>query len=432
MNNLDMIQNSIDYIEDNLKTEITAQELAERANFSLFHYYRLFQSAVGMSVMQYIGRRKLLHAIHEIGYGGKNTDVALEYGFDTYSGFYKAFLREFGYTPKQFLKKYRLNKPYKIYLLKEECIMITHKRIRQILKYWRLEKEAMQDIFYDNGERNEHAFYVGNDYVIKIFANLGTLKKHIDISKSLENCGLSAATPMKTIDGREFIEDGALYFILTKRLQGQRIKAVNMYDEDYKGKARFIGEILGQLSLALSKVDAVVNEKNIYEAVMTWALPKVKEMVGMSDKLCKSLSEDFYKIYINLPMQIIHRDPNPSNIILGEDNWGFIDFELSEKNIRIFDPCYVATAILSESFDENDEIKLSKWIEIYKNIIYGYDNVVKLSIEEWTAIPYVILCNQLICCAWFYEQEKHQNIFHKNIEITKWICAKFEDLVIKE
>lgn len=37
---------------------------------------------------------------------------------------------------------------------------------------------------------------------------------------------------------------------------------------------------------------------------------------------------------------------------------GFIDFELSERNIRIFDPCYASTANLSESFDENDFHKL--------------------------------------------------------------------------
>ena len=56
--NLTIIQKSIDYIEDNLKTDITAKELSEMAGFSMFHYYRLFQSAVGLPVMQYITRRR--------------------------------------------------------------------------------------------------------------------------------------------------------------------------------------------------------------------------------------------------------------------------------------------------------------------------------------------------------------------------------------
>ena len=50
------IQESLDYIEDHLKSPITATELCGQAGYSLFHYYRLFQSAVGMSVMQYSQR----------------------------------------------------------------------------------------------------------------------------------------------------------------------------------------------------------------------------------------------------------------------------------------------------------------------------------------------------------------------------------------
>jgi len=107
-----IMQESLDYIEDNIKCEISAQELSERAGFSLFHYYRLFQTAVGMPVMQYILRRRLLNAIYEIGQGKKMIEVALAYGFETHAGFYKAFVRELGCTPTQYLKKGKVNKPY--------------------------------------------------------------------------------------------------------------------------------------------------------------------------------------------------------------------------------------------------------------------------------------------------------------------------------
>ncbi|MFQ6829424.1 MAG: AraC family transcriptional regulator, partial [Acutalibacter sp.] len=126
-----------------------------------------------------------------------------------------------------------------------------------------------------------------------------------------------------------------------------------------------------------------------------------------------------------------HRDPNPSNMILAEDTWGFIDFDLSERNIRIFDPCYAATAILSESFDENKPEKLAQWIGIYKNIMYGYDSVAKLSANEIKAIPYVLLFNQLICCAWLSEQEKYTNIFQVNKKMTTWICVNFDALMLE-
>lgn len=431
MGSRDSIQSSIDYIEKNLKAEISVQELAEQANFSIFHYYRLFQMAVGIPVMQYITRRKLLHAIYEISCGSKIIETALDYGFDTYAGFYKAFKRELGYSPKQFLKNNKVNKPYRINLLQEEPIMMTHKRISELLTNWNMQNETIKDIFYESGERNEHAWYIGESYVIKVFANLGNLKNCMNISKSLEKLGVSALIPIETIDGREMIEDGALYFVLSKRLQGTPIKAVNIYEGDYKDKARFVGEIIGQLSLALAKVDAVVNDVNIYDSVKNWALPKVKEMFNIPESFWKDAMECYGMLYSTLPKQIIHRDPNPSNIIMAEDRWGFIDFDLSERNIRIFDPCYATTAILSESFDENNPEKLARWIEIYKNIIYGYDSVAKLSANEIKAIPYVILSNQLICCACLSAQEKYSNVFLVNQKMTKWICEHFDKLMIE-
>ena len=97
MDNRTVIQQGLDYIEDNLQAEITAAELAEMAHISLFHYYRLFQQATGLPVMQYILRRRLLHGVYAIREGSSKTDAALRFGFDTYAGFYKAFCREFGY-----------------------------------------------------------------------------------------------------------------------------------------------------------------------------------------------------------------------------------------------------------------------------------------------------------------------------------------------
>ena len=92
-------------MSENLKAEITVQELAETAGFSIYHYYKVFQTAVGIPVMQYIQRRRLLNAIYDIRQGNQMTATALSYGFDTFAGFYKAFKREFGYTPSQFLEK---------------------------------------------------------------------------------------------------------------------------------------------------------------------------------------------------------------------------------------------------------------------------------------------------------------------------------------
>lgn len=429
MNQIEMIQSSIDYIEENLKTEITASELADQAGFSVFHFYRLFQAETGMPIMQYILHRRLLNGIYEIAQGRKKINVAQEYGFDTYAGFYKAFQREIGFTPASFLENYNVLKPYPIRLKKEKHIMVTHKKIGEILRHWNLEKEAITDVYYEgSGNRNENAYYIGDKHVLKVTANLGKLKKYLELTSAIEKVGLSTATFVKTVQDEVYVKEGELYFYLTKRVKGRQILPGEMYQDDYKEKARFVGEIVGQLHLALMQIEAAVEENNLVETVKKWALPKAKEVMELSQEFCVQYEEKLAKLYEKLPKQIIHRDPNPGNIIRTEEKWGFIDFELSERNVRIYDPCYVATAILSESFVENNVNKLERWKEIYKNIIYGYDSVVKLTEEEYEAIPYVLLANQFVCVAWFSEQEKYRDIFETNKKMTKWLIEHLEEL----
>ena len=245
------IQDSLDYIEDNLKTPITATELSEQAGYSLFHYYRLFQSAVGMSVMQYVLRRRLIHAIYEIRCGCKRIDVILEYGFDTYAGFYKAFRREFDGTPSTFIKKGRANRPYKLNLFKEDY-MVSHKKVLDVLKQWKLENESISDVYHEsNGEKSNRAFYIGKDYILKISKNFDEVKNAIALCNAIKGTGLCISSPIKTTDGRAYVQDGEMFFYLTRRISGTQMIAHDFYEGDYVAKARFVGEIIGQLHLIL-------------------------------------------------------------------------------------------------------------------------------------------------------------------------------------
>ena len=428
----ELIQESLNYIEDNLKTEISAQELCDKAGFSLFHYYRLFQSAVGMPVMQYILRRRLLHAIYEISLGKKMADVCLDYGFETHAGFYKAFVREFGQTPTQFLKAYKVKKPYRLNIIREEHIMITHKKITELLKNWGLEKEPVTDVIYEQtGNRNENAFYVGEKYVIKFSTNLAKITNNISISKALDKVGLLVALPVETMEGKEYVADGEVYYCLYKRIDGKQMNPGKLGTSDYAVKARFIGEIVGWLDLALEEVDVLAEEADMYAGVMNWAIPQLKDELNLDKSFVKNYEETFGELYQKLPKQIIHRDPNPGNIILSEDKWGFIDFELSERNVRVFDPCYAATAILSETYVANDVHKMEEWVEIYQEILCGYDAVVKLTEEEKKAIPYVVISNQLLALAWFAGQERYKDIYEINCKMTEWILANFEKLQVE-
>ena len=425
MENIEIIQNSIDYIEENLKSELTVEELADNSGFSLFHYYRIFQSEVGMPVMQYILLRKLKNAIYEISCGKKAIDIALDYGFETYAGFFKAFKREFGVAPTQYLKKHTVKKPHKVILKQEEHIMISHKKIRKILTNWNLTDASILDIYHEgSGIKLENAWYINENLVFKADKSLIRLKNHIKISKALSKAGFDAAAPMKTCSGNDYVIDGDIYFCLANRLQGEGIKSDNCYKGNFETKMQYLGETIGQLHLILKKFDEeiLLDEPSLYETIKNWAIPEIKKYMTFPNSFYDDYLETFGRLYPDLPRHIIHRDPNPSNIIMRDGKiTGFIDFELSERNIRIFDPCYASTAILSESFDKNDFHKLQKWIIIYKNIIDGYDSICKLSHKEKQAIPYVIFSIQMICVAYFSNMDKYAELAEVNQKMLKWL-----------
>ena len=122
----------------------------------------------------------------------------------------------------------------------------------------------------------------------------------------------------------------------------------------------------------------------------------------------KILNEDEYSrtvklledIYDYLPKQLIHRDVHLGNFLFFKGNLsGYIDFDLSQRNIRIFDICYFLTGLLAEEID--DALTKNEWIEIAKSVIAGYESMINLSEKEKYAIPCVMGCIEILFAAYF-------------------------------
>ncbi len=119
MKYMELIQKTIDYIDDNIQEKISVEDLAGIAGFSTYHYYRVFSSMVGLSVMGYVTKRKLQFALFELSTGKKVIDIAMNYGFETHAGFTKAFKRHIGYPPNNYRSYSPIGMPQRINLTKQ-------------------------------------------------------------------------------------------------------------------------------------------------------------------------------------------------------------------------------------------------------------------------------------------------------------------------
>ena len=414
---MEHLQRSLDYIEENLGAELTVRELAELAGYSVSHFSHLFRETTGMSVGHYILRRRLLHAGWEMSRGGSFIDTALRWGFDTYAGLYRAFVREFGCTPTEYLRSGRGRRPWRIDLCKEEPIM-THKDAARVLKHWALEGEKLQDVLVEStGAQRENLAAVGSRYYLKRTTDVRKLENDLALTKALAELGLLSPVPVPTLAGEEYLVDGEYRYTLTERLPGRSVTAQELLERE---NARAEGAAIAGLHRALRDITAPVEEDDLLTTLKNWAVPAAKDALGLTEGWCEGYLAQLEALWQELPRQIIHRDLNPGNLVRDGESWGFLDFELSQRNIRIYDVVYAAGAVLSETFPREPE----RWLECWRGLMEGYAPTG----AERKAAPLVLLGSQMVCVAWFAEQEKYRELFETNQKMTQWLLEHFEEL----
>ncbi|MFJ5772005.1 helix-turn-helix domain-containing protein [Psychrobacillus sp. NPDC093180] len=112
-----LLQQVIDYIDEHINEEINAEELANLVGYSPYHFYRIFDKHIGYTVMNYVQKRKLQFALYELVQGKRIIQIALDYGFETHSGFTKAFKKCFGSPPSLYKLHCPISLPQKLDLL---------------------------------------------------------------------------------------------------------------------------------------------------------------------------------------------------------------------------------------------------------------------------------------------------------------------------
>ena len=91
---------AIDYIEDNLDKEISYDEAARIACCSPYYFQRIFSYVSGVSLAEYIRRRKMTQAAFELQRTDEKViDIALKYGYSSPTSFHRAFQNVHGITP---------------------------------------------------------------------------------------------------------------------------------------------------------------------------------------------------------------------------------------------------------------------------------------------------------------------------------------------
>jgi AraC family transcriptional regulator len=101
----DRIQRVLLHIEAHQDEPLSLEELARVANFSPFHFHRIFSGMVGETVKEYVRRLRLERAAWQLrGSRQPVLRIALDAGFETHESFTRAFQAMFKLSPSQYRK----------------------------------------------------------------------------------------------------------------------------------------------------------------------------------------------------------------------------------------------------------------------------------------------------------------------------------------
>lgn len=97
---LKRMNDALDYIELNLSDDISYDRIAQLACCSKYHFQRMFPFITGVTLSEYIRRRRLTMAAFELQSTDiKVVDVAVKYGYDSSEAFARAFRQLHGVMP---------------------------------------------------------------------------------------------------------------------------------------------------------------------------------------------------------------------------------------------------------------------------------------------------------------------------------------------
>lgn len=95
------VKDILTYINNNYTGNLSLDEIAEKFFLSKYHLCHAFKKATGLTIHRYITQKRITR-VRELTAEGVNITLAVvNAGFNSYSTFYRAYMREYGVSPKE-------------------------------------------------------------------------------------------------------------------------------------------------------------------------------------------------------------------------------------------------------------------------------------------------------------------------------------------
>ncbi len=306
-----------------------------------------------------------------------------------------------GASISQLAKRYFLSEKsiHRIILIQKRRMEPKKMMIKEILNEWHFTKEK------ENVEvlkQISHATWsVNESFIVKEYEDLNQMQRNIKMHTILLERGIPVPRIVPLVDGSMYYQKEDKFYIATTKLEGKNIVGIGQMGSKWFYD---FGQILAKLHVAFCEVEKEMSiwNNNMLEEMEGWVTQNI-DKYNPEYLIQSDVYETIFqlrKVYQILPRQLIHRDVHLGNFLFDQKQFsGYIDFDLSQSNIRIFDICYFLLGLLCPN--DHNHVGNKEWFGIVKQVVEGYDNVVSLSRVERQAISCVMKNIELLFVAYF-------------------------------
>ncbi|SHK43733.1 AraC-type DNA-binding protein [Clostridium cavendishii DSM 21758] len=118
---------AIDYIEDHLSEKLDLDIVANAVHYSKYHLHRTFTASVGLTIHDYIQRRKLTEAAKLLVFSNKPIiEIALIAGYESQQAFTSIFKAMYKKSPNQYRKEQEFYPLQLRFVLKKASICLEN------------------------------------------------------------------------------------------------------------------------------------------------------------------------------------------------------------------------------------------------------------------------------------------------------------------
>lgn len=284
------------------------------------------------------------------------------------------------------------------------------KNLKALLKHWGVAPHTVTAIY-------RTAWEVDGRYILKCGKSAADVERGQLFSQLLYKEGLPVATYHKTRDASAFVLEDGRYYVLMSKLKGAHLDVYQAGEE----LPFTLGTVLAKLHVALKKIEGQTGgqQKQLFEEWTHYILPEIEQRVPVD--MLQMVQKWLENVYPTLPRHLIHRDPHMGNLLFENGVLtGYIDFDLSVDNVRIFDLCYFALSLLISNTEDAE--KSGRWPLIFSEIVDGYEVSLPLTETERKSFKPMMLYIELLFVA-YWSKSGNAEQTEEALKMATWVMA---------